>query len=522
MGRILFQGSVISVADVGPIGKLTLPPVSVIEAIVFGVFSLFTMLFVLGLFNTKAAFRSADVDVLFPTPIDPRTVLVVRVLRDIWVSLVMPLIFAVLLWRPAKFGWASLFSNIPNPKMANTVLQVALVAYFLSAIAWVWIGHAAALSFSKPDLKTDRLRTALSWIVALVYLGILATVFLRLRGVDSAKPFVDAAHWLDLRSAFFMATAATALTMAPLTNDWVMGLFGLAGLLGAIILAFSIARRNTAWLYEQAALRTAVTEQMVKISRSGDMMAMAVNRAQSGKIKAGKQGWLQSLTVKGPWAMVWKEALVMKRTSRWSTIMLTLISCAMSVVAVQIPVRRIGELPGIFLLVMQSMAVMGPAMGFAQAGFIESLRRIDLLKPIPFTSKTIVFFEVVCKAAGSWIAVAVGLVTALVLRASLWQYVLGGLILFPCLSLALSSVSLLLVLLLPDVEDPTQRGFRGLATMLGMIAVSGPPVVIFALLIAIKVPVALAALPTAVVFIAVTWLCAHLAGTTYENFNPAD
>lgn len=523
LSRVIFRGGAFDPTDFGKFQKLTLPSTSVIEAIVFGAFSLFTLLFVMSLFNTRAAFRSADVDVLFPTPVDPRTVLVVRVLRDIWISLVMPLVFAILLWRPAKFGWASLFSNVPNPAVANTVFQVGLVAYFLSAIAWVWIGHAASLSFSKPDLRTDRLRALASWAMALGYLALLASLYFRLRDSEMPATLVQAAHWLDVKAAFFLATAATALTMSPLTNNWAMGLIGGLGLVGAIAVAFTVARRNTAWLYEQAALRTAVTETMVKLSKSGDMMAMAVNRAQSGKIRAGRSGFLHRVTVRGPWAMVWKEALVMKRTNRWATVLLALVSVSMSFVAVRIPDRsRPIDVPGVFLLVMQSMLVLGPAMGFAQAGFIESLRRIDLLKPIPFTSNTIVLFEVVCKAAGSLLSVTIGLLAALVMKPSLWQFVLGGLILFPALSIALSSVSLLLVLLLPDVEDPTQRGFRGLATMLGMLAVSGPPVGIFALLLAVKVPIAIAAVLTAGAFLGITWLATLLAGRTYENFNPAD
>jgi len=524
LGRVLFQGSVFGTENFGTPGEnWTLPPVPVIESVVFGGFCLLTMLFVLSLFNIRATFRAADVDVLFPTPIDPKTVLVVRVLRDIWLSLLVPLVFALLLWRPAKIGWASLFADVPNPEVANIIFQVATVAYLLSAIAWVWIGHAVSMAFSKPDVRTDRLRMFLSWIVGLAYLGVLGSIYLRAKDGDFPDVLVQIAHALDVRIAFFLATAATSLTMAPLTNNWTQGLIGMAGLIGVTVITVVVARSKTEWFYELAALRTNVTETTQKLRRNGDMMAIVVGKAQSGKLKAGRKGWLHRLTVKGPWAMVWKEAIVMNRTSRWSTVLFTAMSVLLSFMVCLIPINRRGEeFNGVLLLVMQSMVMLGPAMGFAQAGFIESLRRIDLLKPIPFKSSTIVFFEVLCKAVGSWFSVVVGLLTALVLKPALWQYVVGGLIMFPALTLALSSVSLLLVLLLPDIDDPTQRGFRGLATMLGMIAVSGPPVILFAVLIWIKVPVALASLFAASAMVGIAWLATLLAGRTYENFNPAD
>ena len=522
--RAFFTGSTPGLEELARMGhKLQLPPLAVIDAGVFGIYCTVTMIFVLSLFNHRAVFRAADVDVLFPTPVSPKTVLTFKVMRDISLTLVMPLFMAVILWRPVKIGWASLFSNVQNPAIANSALRVALVAYFLSAIAWVWLGHASSLVLSKPDVKTDRIRSVLAWALALGFLGFVATVGLRARQGEFPDNLVQIARSFDVRSVFFMASAATSLTMSTLNDSWIQAAIGGGSLLLVIVIAVTVARHQTAWLYEQAALRTNVTEATRQLRRSGDMMAIAVQRAQSGRLKAGKSGWLQRVTVKGPYALVWKEAIVTRRSNMTTTVLFAVMSFALSYVACLFPSQRLGnEFGGVFLLIFQSMIMLGPAMGFAQAGFIESLRRIDLLKPIPFASQTIVFFEVVCKAAGTWLAVAVGMLTAIVLKPALWQYAVGGLILFPSLTLALSAVSLLLVLLLPDFEDPTQRGFRGLATMLGMLAVSGPPVALFAGLIWIKVPVVLAALPTALIMIGLAWVATTMAGRVYEDFNPAD
>ena len=93
---------------------------------------------------------------------------------------------------------------------------------------------------------------------------------------------------------------------------------------------------------------------------------------------------------------------------------------------------------------------------------------------------------------------------------------------FPCMTLALSAMSLLLVLLLPDVDDPTQRGFRGLATLLGFAAMTGPPIVVFAGLAWLKVPIFATSCVAGATMVALAWLCSMVSGRIYESFNPAE
>ena len=134
----------------------------------------------------------------------------------------------------------------------------------------------------------------------------------------------------------------------------------------------------------------------------------------------------------------------------------------------------------------------------------------------------IVGFEVVNKSFIPVLSAMFGLVLALCLQPLLWPYVLTGIFLFPGFMLALSAVSLLLVVLMPDVDDPTQRFLRGLATLLGIAACAGPPVLVLGLLLFLKVPIALASIPTAGVMVGLAWLMTHFAGKIYEDFNPAD
>lgn len=521
MPRMMFSDRSMSVMPTD-FPKLEFPPIAVVDAVVFAGFCALTVIFALNLFNNRANFRAADVDVLFPTPIDPRLVLMLKVLRDVGMSLFAPLLLAVVFWRPAKVGWANLFSNMPNPESANSVFRVALVAYFLSAIAWVWIGHGASLAFSKPDVKTDRLRAGLGWGLFAALVVFIASGFMRISGAELPGSLIDLAHAPDFRAVFFLASAATNLTMAPISGNPVQAVAGASLLIGAIVAAVLFARSQTGWMYEQAAMRTSVTESTQRLRRSGDIYGIAARSAEAGRVKAGRVGRLQKLTVNGPWALVWKEVLVLKRTSLLSLLTCIVTSVAISVLVGSLPFRDNPEFKGLFLLGMQAMVLLGPAMGLAQAGFIESLRRIDLLKPLPFKSQTIVSFEVVNKTLTTLLALTIGLLTVAVLKPELAAYSLAGLLMFPGFTLALSAVSLLLVVLLPDIEDPTQRSFRGMATLLGIVTCTGPPIALFAVLLWMKVPVIVAALPTGAVMIALAWTATYFAGRVYEDFNPSE
>jgi hypothetical protein len=115
-----------------------------------------------------------------------------------------------------------------------------------------------------------------------------------------------------------------------------------------------------------------------------------------------------------------------------------------------------------------------------------------------------------------------GLVLVPIVRSSMLPAAAAGLIVFPPMTLSLSAVSLLFVVLLPDLEDPTQRGFRGLATMLGMLIVCGPTILVFAVLVSLGLPLFVAALPAALLSLAATVLVSWLAGRVYETFNPSE
>src|SRR5690242_5354621 len=65
-------------------GPLEFPRLELLDSIVFIGFAGLSLILTLGLFGYRSGFgfKPADVDVLFPTPVSPRVVLMFRIVRD--------------------------------------------------------------------------------------------------------------------------------------------------------------------------------------------------------------------------------------------------------------------------------------------------------------------------------------------------------------------------------------------------------------------------------------------------------
>jgi len=74
----------------------------------------------------------------------------------------------------------------------------------------------------------------------------------------------------------------------------------------------------------------------------------------------------------------------------------------------------------------------------------------------------------------------------------------------------------------PDIDDPTQRGFRGLMGLLALVVTVGPGVGLFILIFALSKSVVMAALAAAVVNLGLAAVCAAVSGRYYADFNPSE
>jgi hypothetical protein len=141
-----------------------LPPAQVMHAFAFAGYAFLSLLLAMSTSVQRIAFRPADVDVLFATPVSPRLVLVFRLFRDYLTTLLLPIIPLLFGWRPTAMGLSSLINNLPDPHSAGYVFRAASLAWLLMAMAWVSISYAISLFVNRTDLVSDRNRRVINWL----------------------------------------------------------------------------------------------------------------------------------------------------------------------------------------------------------------------------------------------------------------------------------------------------------------------------------------------------------------------
>jgi len=502
--------------------SLEFPALTVIEAVVFSGFCLATIMMATGILAHRGGFRAADVEVLFPTPISPKVVLTFRLIRDYLLTLILPLVFAILIWRPASSGWTMMFRDVPNPSSSSRTLQALFVAWLLMASAWVAIQYAVGLYVNRSGARFERLRRMVNWGVfaGIVVFG--AYVALKVSAAADWGEVLALAHSWTLRIAFFLASFATELSMAPLTGDWLQALAGAGGLLAVIVGALALAMAQSGWLYDQVASRTSLYDQTKELQRTGNMYGMAAVLAQSGKVKAGRKSWVHRVRWQGVKALLWKEYLLQSRVMR----AILLAFGAMGIVAP--PLMLFAGKP-------ESVAKMGYVVLFAQAifmflitaigtqaGYQELLRRVDLQKPLPFAPRDIVLAEVVSQAVPGAIVGWLSSLLVLVLAPKAWAIALTGAILLPTLALLISAIFLLVTLWFPESEDPTQRGLRGLVMFLAFAGIGAPGILLLTVGAIVGVPLPLAGFGAGLVNVALALAACQFGGQVYAGYNPSE
>ena len=161
-------------------------------------------------------------------------------------------------------------------------------------------------------------------------------------------------------------------------------------------------------------------------------------------------------------------------------------------------------------------------MASANGGFIEFLRRVDVQKPLPFTPAVTVFWETAAKAVAPTLLGSLVGIVGVVIAPAVWAHALAGAILTPSLALLITAVVLLVVVIFPDIEDPTQRAFRGLMMMLGLVICVSPGGGLFVLGVANGVsPLVIAPVALAINLGVAIGLSA-VSGGLYANYNPSE
>lgn len=500
--------------------QFDLPPIQVLYAVMFAVFLILFFVRIGSMFRSPGFYRPADVDVLFSTPVSPKAVLLHRFVLDYLLTLLMPLILLIFGGRGSAEGIRYLFRNLPDPSAAPAVGKTMILSFLLLTFFCVSLGYAISLYINRDTPIARRMRGAMIFTCWTAVLVLLTLVIASFWSANPMKELMAIPNSPYIKWPLFPIAMAGDLAVSPLYATWTQAWIAVAVLLGGSILFLFFAARQAHWLYDMAARDSAATANRRAIQQSGDMTLAIVKRAQDGKLKARKYRFLQNIKARGMWAILWREALLSLRTQTAMFVMFAITTTAVGLLVLSEPdsntkVRNI-------MLPLQTFLLITSTMALSQSGFMETLRRVDLQKPLPFSPLQMCFMEVIGKSAGPLlIAFLVALVNFIV-DPGAWQLWGTALIGLPSIALLVVAVQFLVILLFPDVDDPTQRTFRGMMQFLGSAFAVAPSIVVFALLAYFGTPLVLAALLGSAINVAVLTLLNSFSAVRYTTFNPSD
>lgn len=490
---------------------------------VFFLFVFLNLMFGITVFGFRNTFKPADVDVLFPTPVTTRTVMYFRIFRDYAGTLLFPLILVFFSYRPLT-AFASQ-AKAKDPIVFNQVLYGLILSWFLLSFAWVSISYA--LSFFVA--KHENLSRKISRIYSAVLVGFLCVLFgycyFQIQADPSWKTVENISNQWWVRGVMFLPWAASSFALSAF-NQSMLGLFlGGGVLVGCSVVGLSIAGRLSGWMYDQAATRGFQSQAMRDFQRKGDTMGMFAVRAASGQIKQGRLAKrLQNLSLRGGWALIYKEILIQTRVGIGSNIVFLLMLTMFAILFLTLP--EIGTKRSSIgaHLYLGMVGFLGINFSTIQAllGYQETLRRVEVIKPLPLTSSQIAFFETTSKGVVSALLAFFPFVIGFIYRPQYWEHHVAGMIGAPMAALAMVGVLFLIVVLFPDFDDPTQKSFRGLMQLLGMLVVLAPTMGLFVGLMVLKLSPIIPALISAVLNVGILVLSTILAGKYYADFNPTE
>ncbi|MGE0002369.1 MAG: putative ABC exporter domain-containing protein [Fimbriimonadaceae bacterium] len=522
-GRVVFAGrGTAPSAGVDPFKDLNIefPPIVTISGILFLAFAALVCLNTLGLGGFRATFRAADADVLFPTPVNPRIVVAWRVAADTLIRMLLPLLVSLIALGRGRGSLGSLAGIVPDSLDVTRAIQLASIGYLLIAVAFALLGWGISLWSFSPRNGT-RPHTRWVYLGQALYLG--AGIGMAISAFQSSPglgSLVGFANRPGIRAYFFPAHLAERFALGVATGDPFSSVLGLAGLFGLIGLGAWLAMHFAPNLYEQAALRAyevkAVTD---RARKDGTSFSATLSRAERGGIGLGLTGWLYRWKAGGPWSIVWKESVLSLRVGAVQALIVTAMGATMLILMkIYAPARAINVLVPILC----GLAPLFASPSARATVLPEALARLDLVKPLPFTSRQLLAWDALSRAVVPMaISIPVPIIGAAIGVGSAMTTVMAWLT-GSVFAVTLSLSYLPVAILQPDARDAAQASVRGLATMIVLLPVTGlalaPPILCG--VFRIPIWIGLAGSVTALVGVGIGMT--YLAATMYDGFNPND
>jgi len=497
--------------------------VEIVSAFVFGFFGASSWLWGLGLFTAPFGFQKADSDCLFPTPVDNRAILNLQLVRNTLVKLMVPLVGSVLLWRPVKALSDQIASGEVSAETTVGVFRTAVLVYFLLMTWWTIARYASVLTTAGTEKPKVDLRRRLT---GAVFLLTLTTLGLFLFG-SYTRFQQQGAEWTTLVSIFndrsqwwLQPVGALGATVAlgPVNGAFALALASLGGLLLSLVVFGGLCYRNAGRLSELG-LQSIDVYEKYRRNRSRDTREVVTERARGGAFKSGLPSFLSRWTGTGESAFVWREMVLLWRTGRPMFILMVVMNAGVCAFFGKMDMTMIYSFPVPMMLVLLGSST---ASNLAQTGTKEFLKRNDLIRPLPLSYGKLLRTEAFARCMIGVVVSLAGVAGWAVFAP--WSLLIAPFVLFCALGASFAFVSTvnLVTILLPDIEDPTQRSFRqmvqSLGVMLALALVSGTFIGLTFATHGLAIPAIVAGL----VGIGIGWLASMGAERAYANYVPSE
>jgi hypothetical protein len=491
---------------------------SLVETLVFVAFMMMSILFAVAIFGLKNTFKQSDVDVLFPTPVSSKSVMFFRLCRDYALTLFFPVILSLFTFKPAM----GIFNEVKrsDPEALNIIIRGGIIGWLLMALAWISISYALSFFIAKYEKWNTLIVQVVGWSIFLVIALTFTYIGMQLQTSPSVATLSTATSVPWLRGLMFLPTAATAVVMGGLKGSLMYSLGGGAVFIAVTAGCLSYSAKMSGWMYDQAATKGFQGQAIKDFQRKGDYTSIVAEKARQGRVGKGRIAKrVANWNFRKGWTLIYKEILIQARIGFWLNFLFLLLIAAFGIMFLLIPDVKFG--PYLYLAMTGFMAVnMSSVQSYS--GFVETLRRVEVMKPLPLTSAQIAFFETAAKAVVAMFMSFTPFLVGLIYRPTLWQYHLAGMISAPSLSLALVSAVFLIVVLFPDFDDPTQRSFRGIMQLIALMVILVPTGLIFVGNAYLGLSPLVAASVSLALNIGITAILSTVAGHFYADFNPSE
>lgn len=501
-------------------GQFSLPAEDRIFALMFAFAMVIFIFWALRMFKPPGFFRPADVDVLFPAPLKPKYVLLHRFAVDYLISLIIPILLLIFGGRGTTRGYEMLFRDLPNPEAATYIGKAMVGSFLLISLFGISFSYAFGLLINR-DSEFSRLARKVALCVVIFLLAIITLLFIQAFYTEyPLQTLVSYSRNAFVNIIFFPAAAGAELAISPLYANLTKAFSSIAILALGIIGLLWLAVRQANYLYDMSAHSVASSTPRSEFQKTGDYTAIYTDMAMKGKIKTGKPPFVAEWKAIGIWSILWREWHLQWRTSMFFVILFLVLPLITSVYLLLFIENSQKIHVTVLSIVLLFLALMAFSLG--QIGFIETLRKVDVQKPLPFSADDICMMEIISKASIPITNSLFFITISFVFAPSMWQYLLGFLIGIPFMLVLITSVQLLFLLIFPDIDDPTQRGLRSIVQLLATAISLLPPFLIALLLVFFKTPPPIIGTAFAIICAVITVILIKFAGSMYAAFNPSD